>query len=152
VLHSQSAWGGGTTEYALDAILAAHEGRHYVCPVSADTQLPMIYIDDLTRAILAISFAAKDSLMAVQSGYTISGFSFSPNDLFSEIRKMYPEFEYSFDTSANPHAADFAETWPDSLCSSDAMSDFGFQASFGLSDTIRIILTAHQERKKNAEH
>ena len=147
VLHAQAQWGGGTTEYALDALLAAHRGRAYVCPIGRSVRLPMVYIDDLTRGMLDVSFAAKGSLHAEQSGYNLAAFSFSPDELFGEIKKHYPSAEFSFDSAANVHAAAFSETWPDSLSPSEALTDFGFEASFELTRTVALIITAHRLRE-----
>ena len=47
VLHTQASWGGGTTEYALDALFAAAKGETFVCAVPENEQLPMIHSDDL---------------------------------------------------------------------------------------------------------
>lgn len=33
VLHSEPVWGNGTTEYALDAMMAAAMGKDFVCPI-----------------------------------------------------------------------------------------------------------------------
>ena len=49
VLHSEPVWGNGTTEYALDAMLAASRGQPYVCPIGPEVMLPMVYVDDLMR-------------------------------------------------------------------------------------------------------
>ena len=49
MLHSEAIWGNGTTEYALDALLAASKGEQYECPVEPDVTLPMIFVDDLVR-------------------------------------------------------------------------------------------------------
>mgnify|MGYP001219280070 CR=1 FL=1 len=40
-------WGGGTTEYALEAIKCAAARGAYECPVALHTTLPMILADDL---------------------------------------------------------------------------------------------------------
>jgi nucleoside-diphosphate-sugar epimerase len=49
VLHSEPVWGNGTTEYALDALLAASRGQAYECPIGPEVKLPMVYVDDLMR-------------------------------------------------------------------------------------------------------
>ena len=38
VLHSESVWGNGTTEYALDAMLAASRGQEFECPIDLDVK------------------------------------------------------------------------------------------------------------------
>jgi hypothetical protein len=50
VLHSEPVWGNGTTEYALDALLAASLGKPYVCPVEptvsdAHRPLPLEWLE-----------------------------------------------------------------------------------------------------------
>ena len=59
VLHSAPVWGNGTTEYALDALLAASRGRVYDCPIEPDTQLPMVYVEDLMRGLVALQYAKE---------------------------------------------------------------------------------------------
>jgi threonine 3-dehydrogenase len=148
VLHGDKVWSGGTTEYALDAIWAAHQGEHYTCPVPADVKLPMIFIDDLTSGMTAISVADGESLTEPQRGYCLAGFSFSPTQLFTEIQKHIPGFTYSFDSSMNVHMAAFAETWPDSLSGLESERDFGFKATMGIEDTVAMVLKFHSDRAK----
>ena len=48
VLHDSPEWGGGTTEYALEAIKAFANNEEFECPLSdLDKALPMIWVDDL---------------------------------------------------------------------------------------------------------
>lgn len=70
VLHNERVWGNGTTEYALDALLAAtHQGfKHglpasgpFVCGVQPDVMLPMIYSTDLMRGLIALQVAGPGS-------------------------------------------------------------------------------------------
>lgn len=150
VLHGDASWSGGTTEYALDALWAAHCGLSYVCPISADAQLPMIYIDDLTSGMTAMSFCEASALNEPQNGYCLAGFSFSPSQLFTEIQKHFPHFQYSYDSSVNVHAAAFAEIWPDSLSGVEALRDFGFAAGVSMADTVAMVLKFHEDRAAGA--
>ncbi|CAJ1436311.1 unnamed protein product [Effrenium voratum] len=61
VLHSEAAWGNGTTEYALEALLfaakrlsAPSSQEKFACPIQPDVRLPMIFVDDLTRGLLSL--------------------------------------------------------------------------------------------------
>jgi threonine 3-dehydrogenase len=146
VLHSESAWGGGTTEYALDALIAAHKGEPYICPIPPHVRLPFIYIDDLVRGMISIESIPKENLLELNSGYNLAGFSASPEELFEEIRNNVPSFPVSYDRDRNPVAANFAQTWPDSLSSAEAGRDFDFISSFNLQETVRIILKSHRDR------
>jgi len=62
----------GTTEYALDALLAApHQASRlglptsnaYICPVDPDVCLPMVFVDDLMRGLIALQEADADQLI-----------------------------------------------------------------------------------------
>ena len=96
VLHSNAVWGNGTTEYALDALLAApHQETKlglpttgaFLCPVDPDVKMPMVYVDDLMRGLCALQEADEAQLSEPERGYCIPGLSFSANELFAEIRK-----------------------------------------------------------------
>ena len=153
VLHCESVWGNGTTEYALDALLAApHQAtRHglpiggaYVCPVDPDVRMPMIYVDDLMRGLIALQEADEDSLAEPQHGYCIPGLSFTANELFAEIRQHHPGF--GFRIQLNEHMNQFANLWPDELSDREAKRDLGYSPSVGLSDMVERVLLAHEER------
>ena len=103
VLHTNAVWGNGTTEYALDALLAApHQATRlglptadaFICPIDPDVSLPMIFVSDLMRGLISLQEADPKNLQEPQSGYAIPGLSFTPNELFAEIRKHHPGFGY----------------------------------------------------------
>jgi threonine 3-dehydrogenase len=103
VLHTNSVWGNGTTEYALDALLTApHQAtRHglptadaFLCPIDPDIRLPMIFSSDLMRGLVSLQEADPKNLQEPQCGYAIPGLSFTANELFAEIRKHHPGFGY----------------------------------------------------------
>ena len=80
VLHSEPIWGNGTTEYALDALIAASKNEPYVCPVDLDVKLPMIFVDDLMRGLISLQNADESMLKEPQRGYCMPGLSFTlPN-------------------------------------------------------------------------
>jgi nucleoside-diphosphate-sugar epimerase len=109
VLHAEPVWGNGTTEYALDAMLAASRGQEFECPIDLDVKLPMVFVDDLMRGLIALQEADEELLTEPQHGYCIPGLSFSPNDLFTEIRKHHPGFGYRVELDENMNK--FAAIW-----------------------------------------
>jgi hypothetical protein len=151
VLHSESVWGGGTTEYVLDAVKAAAEDHEYTCPIAPHTQLPMIYIEDLVTGMIAIQECDSQNLAEPDYGYCLAGFSLCPEELFTEIRKHFPSFRYKYDSSANRFAAAFSETWPDSLSGEAAARDFGFRSRWALVETVAAIATAAAARRTASE-
>ena len=153
VLHCEPVWGNGTTEYALDALLAAphQQTKHnlpassaYVCPVDPQVRVPMIFIDDLMRGLIALQDADEEVLSEPQRGYCIPGLSFSPNELFAEIRQHHPGFGFRVQLDENMNT--FANTWPDELSTVEPMRDLGYAPKVGLSDMVAAVLAAHERR------
>lgn len=148
VLHGEPIWGGGTTEYALDALLAAVNGEPFVCPVHPDVMLPMIFADDLMLGLIALQDADESQLREPQHGYCIPGLSFSPNQLFAEIRKHKPDFRYTVELNENMDK--FAHLWPDTLNAEISLRDLSYAPRFGLSEMVEAVLSAHEERNAQA--
>lgn len=153
VLHSNPVWGNGTTEYALDALLAApHQAsRHslpttgpYVCPVDPDVRMPMVFVDDLMRGLVALQEADERALTEPQHGYCVPGLSFTPNELFAEIRKHHPDFQYTVELDENMNK--FAHLWPDELATAEPLRDLGYAPEVGLAAMVANVLAAHEER------
>ena len=155
VLHSNSVWGNGTTEYALDALLSApHQattlglptGESYTCPVDPDVRMPMVFVDDLMRGLVALQEAEPDVLAEPENGYCIPGLSFSANELFSEIRKHYPGFGFRVELDANMDK--FAKLWPDELATEEPLRDLGYKPEVGLEEMVATVLKSHQDRNE----
>lgn len=155
VLHSEPIWGNGTTEYALDALLAApHQatkhglptGDAFVCPVDPDVKMPMIFVDDLMRGLVALQEADEAGLNEPQNGYCIPGLSFTPNELFAEIRKHHPGFGFRVELDENMNK--FANLWPDELSSKEAKLDLGYEPKVGLTDMVANVLFGHETRNE----
>jgi threonine 3-dehydrogenase len=153
VLHSEAVWGNGTTEYALDALLAApHQQKTlglptsdaYICPIDPDVRMPMVFVDDLMRGLIALQEADEHALTEPEKGYAIPGLSFSPHELFAEIRRHYPGFGFRVELDANMNK--FANLWPDDLSTEEALRDLGYEPAVGLSDMVASVLAAHNIR------
>jgi len=153
VLHTEAVWGNGTTEYSLDALLAApHQvtrlglptGDAFVCPVDPDVRMPMIFVDDLMRGLISIQEADASVLVEPQRGYCIPGLSFTPNELFAEIRKHFPGFGFRVELDDNMNK--FANLWPDQLATKEPLRDLGYSPEVGLADAVSRILAAHDAR------
>ena len=157
VLHSESVWGNGTTEYALDALLAApHQasrlglptGDAYVCPVDPDVRMPMVFVDDLMRGLIALQEADEETLVEPEHGYCVPGLSFSANELFAEIRKHYPGFGFRVELDEN--MAKFAKLWPDALADEEPLRDLGYKPDVGLEEMVASVLKTHDARNETS--
>lgn len=155
VLHDSPVWGNGTTEFALDALLAApHQatrlglptGDAFVCPIDLDVRLPMVYVEDLMRGLVALQEADEATLAEPQHGYCVPGLSFTANELFAEIRKHHPGFGFRVELDANMDK--FARLWPDELATAEPLRDLGYAPSVGLSDMVARVLAAHEARNE----
>mmetsp|Transcript_113051 Transcript_113051/g.258984 ORF Transcript_113051/g.258984 Transcript_113051/m.258984 type:complete len:361 (-) Transcript_113051:315-1397(-) len=152
LLHADPLWGKGTTEYALDAMLCATEGKEFVCPVPVDVQLPMVYRDDLIHGLVLLQDAEEDELLEPERGYCLPGFSFSALELFEEIKKVEPGFRWrEMDNLEDGAAAKFSRIWPDSVSGFEASRDFGFEPIYDLRTTVRKVMREHKVHLKRRE-
>ena len=144
VLHSEPIWGNGTTEYALDALLAASKGVPYVCPVELDVKLPMIFVDDLMRGLISLQEAKEKQLIEPQHGYCVPGLSFTPNELFAEIQIHFPDFQVTVDLNKNMN--DFAHLWPDELSTMEPLRDLHYAPKVDLAEMVNVVVSSHRTR------
>jgi len=153
VLHNNPVWGNGTTEYALDALLSApHQqvkhglpaGGAYVCPIDPETRLPMVHVEDLMRGLVALQEADEARLVEPEQGYVVPGLSFTPNELFAEIRKHHPGFGYRVELDENMNK--FANIWPDELSGVEPLRDLGYAPKVDLEGMVAKVLSSHEDQ------
>jgi nucleoside-diphosphate-sugar epimerase len=121
--------GGGTTDYAVNIFHEALENGKYESFLSADTALPMMYMEDAIRATIELMEAPADKL-SIRSSYNLGGISFTPAQLSAEIKKHLPDFEISY-AEHDPRQA-IADSWPNSIDDSFAQNDWGWKQKFDL--------------------
>jgi len=121
--------GGGTTDYAVHIFHEALKTGKYESFLSAETALPMMYMDDAIRATLDLMNAPAENL-TIRSAYNLAGISFTPTQLVTEIKKIMPEFEISY-AESDPRQA-IADSWPKSIDDSYAQKDWGWKLEYDL--------------------
>ncbi|EHQ29973.1 NAD-dependent epimerase/dehydratase family protein [Mucilaginibacter paludis] len=121
--------GGGTTDYAVHIFHEAIKKGSYQSFLSADTELPMMYMDDAIRATLELMDAPAEKL-TIRSSYNLAGISFTPRTLAEEIKKHLPGFEMSY-ADNDPRQA-IADSWPKSIDDSYSAKDWGWKIEFDL--------------------
>lgn len=146
VLHAEATWGAGTTEYALDAILCAVEGRVPELIVPEHELLPMVYRDDLVRGLVALMDAPREALREPECGYAIAGFSFSADQLCQRLHARFPAFPAALAGDTEGAAARFAMAWPDELSGAAAQADFGYEPAVGFEAMLDLVVAAHTAR------
>lgn len=124
----RSAPGGGTTDYAVHIYHEALEKERYTSFLSADTRLPMMYIEDAIRATLELMQAPAEKI-AVRSSYNLHGIDFTPEELAASIRRKIPKFSIDY-------APDFRQTiangWPSSIDDAAAHNDWSWKRAFDI--------------------
>jgi nucleoside-diphosphate-sugar epimerase len=122
----KSAPGGGTTDYAVEIFHQAIEEKKYECFLKEDTYLPMMYMPDAIRATIEL-MEAPASKISVRTSYNISGMSFSPKEIATEIQKKIPDFEMKY---KQDYRQAIADSWPKSIDDSVARKDWGWKEEY----------------------
>ncbi len=128
--------GGGTTDYAIEMFYAALEENKYNCFLKEETYLPMMYMPDAIRATIEL-MEAEAKQVTIRTSYNISGMSFSPKEISSEIQKNLPGFVTTYKPDYRQQIAD---SWPQSMDDSIATKDWKWKPAYGLSEMTKDML------------
>lgn len=134
----KSAPGGGTTDYAVHIFHEALQKQNYTCFLNAESELPMMMMEDAIRATLMIMQAPAEKIQ-IRSSYNIAGLSFTPAKLANEINKHIPGFTISY---APDFRQQIADSWPASISDADARAHWGWQPEYDLSRMVTTMLNA----------
>lgn len=127
--------GGGTTDYAVDALIQAAQGRGLECYLDANERLPMMSMEDAIRGTLQLMDAPSEAL-TVRTSYNLHGCDFSPIELEAAIRAHVPDFAMTF---APDHRQGIAASWPNSIDDSAAQQDWGWKAEHDVASLVEHI-------------
>lgn len=130
VIGYQSLPGGGTTDYAVEIYHKAVKNEPFKCYLSADTSLPMIFMDDAVRATLELMEAPKEHIKT-RTSYNLRGLSFSPSEVVDSIKKWYPDFKVCYEPDFRQ---EIAKHWPSSIDDKQAQEDWAWKPSYNLDD------------------
>ncbi len=134
--------GGGTTDYAVDIYHKALKDGSFECFLTADSKLPMMYMDDAIRATVEIMQADSEKI-AIRSSYNLAGISFTPAEIAAEIQKHIPDFSIRYKPDFRQKIAD---SWPASIDDSCARNDWGWQHRFDMASMTEVMLENLKER------
>ena len=132
----KSAPGGGTTDYAIEIFHEALEEKKYSCFLQEDTYLPMMYMPDAIKATIELMEAPADKI-TIRTSYNISGMSFSPKEIATEIKTHIPEFEISYKPD---YRQQIANSWPQSIDDTVARKDWGWKEDYDLNKMTKDML------------
>lgn len=136
VISYDSAPGGGTTDYAVQIFHDALTSGKHVCYLEPDCRLPMMYIDDCLRSLYDFMVAPAENLST--RTYNVAAMSFTPEELFTEVKKHVPDLiiEYKIDDRQK-----IADNWPQVFDDSMARQDWGWQPDYGIEQLVDVMIT-----------
>jgi nucleoside-diphosphate-sugar epimerase len=133
--------GGGTSDYSVEMFIHAIKSGRYTCFVTAETKMPLMYMDDAIRATVEL-MEADASKITVRTSYNLAALSFSAEELAGEIAKAVEGFTCEYVPDFRQAIAD---SWPDSVDDSVAHRDWGWSHKYGLKELADIMLRGMRE-------
>ncbi len=124
----KSAPGGGTTDYAIDIYIEALKKEQYTCFLSADTYLPMMYMDDAIRGTIELMEAPAEKIKS-RTAYNLGAMSFSPAEIAQSIKEHIPSFQIDY---APDYRQQIADSWPQSVDDKEARADWSWKHEYDL--------------------
>lgn len=121
--------GGGTTDYAVHIYHEAKKNGHYSSYIDKGTYMDMMYMPDAVDSIIQLMEANPDKLID-RNAFNVSAMSFEPEDIKKSIQKIMPDFTMDYDV--DPIRQAIAYSWPNSLDTSAAREQWGFNPKFDL--------------------
>jgi len=133
----QAPPGDGTTEYSVHIFYGLLKENKYAAFLKPDARLPMMYIDDAIRGTLML-MAAPKKCISVRTSYNFSAINFTPKELVSEIKKLYPSFVGTYEPDVVKQK--IAEGWPQSIDDSVARHDWGWKPQYDLAKMTSVMI------------
>lgn len=128
ILSYKTLPGGGTTDYAIDIFHKALSDQKYECFLTANSTLPMMYMDDAIDATIKL-MQAPNEVISLRSSYNLAAISFNPEELAQSIKNYIPNFEIQYKPDFRQSIAD---SWPNSIDDSVAREDWNWQHRYNL--------------------
>ena len=145
IISNKTLPGGGTTDYAVEIFYDAVKTGKFVCPISPDVYMDMMYMPDALNACVQL-LEADPARLVHRNSFNITAMSFTPEILLAEIRKHIPDLhmEYQID----PVKESIARSWPNSLDDSCAREEWDWKPTWQLPETvtdmIKVITARHE--------
>lgn len=121
IIGYQSMPGGGTTDYAVDIYHSAVKNEKFSCFLNSDTKLPMMFMNDAIRSTIELMQSPIENIK-IRTSYNLAGMSFSPSEIYNEIKKSYPNFKIEYNSDFRQKIAD---KWPKSIDDKEARNEWG---------------------------
>ncbi|HEY4289864.1 MAG TPA: NAD-dependent epimerase/dehydratase family protein [Puia sp.] len=126
----------GSFDFAAGMFQGALSNDSYTCFLPEETVLPVMYMTDAVRATVEL-MDARASDLSIRGGYNVSAMSISPGDLALAIQRYLPSFTVSYKPD---HRQQIARGWPSNVNDSVAATDWNWEYSYGIGETVRHML------------
>ncbi|NJH96904.1 L-threonine 3-dehydrogenase [Staphylococcus agnetis] len=136
--------GGGTTDYAVDIYFKAVREGKYTSYIAKDTYMDMMFMDDAIDAIIQLMEADSGKLIN-RNAYNLSAMSIEPEMVKEAIQEHMPNFTLDYDV--DPVRQGIADSWPDSIDTSCARGEWGFNPKYDLKAMTSRMIEAIQEKE-----
>lgn len=144
IISHETLPGGGTTDYAVDIFYSAVKGEKYKCFLSENTMLPMMFMADCIKATIDLAEADFDKLEH-HSNFNVAAMSFTPKEIYEEIKKFVPNFEIEY-------VPDFrqaiANSWVYSIDDSCARKEWNWKPEYDITAMTKRMLEVLGEKHK----
>ncbi|MGE0091997.1 MAG: NAD-dependent epimerase/dehydratase family protein [Bacteroidales bacterium] len=131
--------GGGTTDYAVEVFYEILKDKSYVCPIPQDTYMDMLYMPDALKACTDL-MDCDPSRLKHRNSFNVTAMSFSPKEIFAEIKKHVSDAKFQFDP--DPVKTEISASWPDSMDDSCAREEWGWNPKWNLESMTKDMLSA----------
>lgn len=148
ILSYKTLPGGGTTDYAIDIFHKALSDQKYECFLTANSTLPMMYMDDAIDATIKLMQAPKE-VISLRSSYNLAAISFNPEELAQSIKNYIPNFEIQYKPDFRQSIAD---SWPNSIDDSVAREDWNWQHRYNLDTITNKMINGLKTSYHNQQH
>ena len=128
--------GGGTTDYAIEIFHKALKDKKYTCFLTAQTTLPMMFMDDAISATVNIMLAPSQKIK-IRNAYNLAALSFNPQELAASIQKHIPDFKIEYQPDFRQA---IANSWPASIDDALARKDWGWKHHVDLDKMTKIMI------------
>ena len=133
---SSSTPGGGTTDFIVEMITNIKSKKKYICPLSPNTLLPMMHVNDAVDASVKLMSVPRNNIN-INDSYNISSFETTPNEWKNLICEMGYKLEVDFQPDFRQKIAD---SWPRKIDDEQIRKDLNWRPKFNKIKTLKSVI------------
>lgn len=133
---SSSTPGGGTTDFIVEMINNIKSKKKYICPISPNTILPMMHVNDAVDASVKLMSVPRKNIN-INNSYNISSFETTPYEWKNLICQMGYNLEVDFQPDFRQKIAD---SWPRKIDDEQIRKDLNWKPKFNKIKTLKSVI------------